>query len=89
VESERPRAGHQEPTDALVLDAMLRLGEPVAVFTVAGEINAWSRQDDVAAVMGDLAGRGLVVAGEAVGWRLTESGERLATRARGPYGPYG
>jgi hypothetical protein len=71
-----------------VLDAMRRLSEPVAVFTVAGEINAWNRQDDVAAIMGDLAGRGLIAAG-VVGWRLTESGERFARRARAPYGPYG
>lgn len=89
MEPVQAKAGHQKPTDAAVLDAMLRLGEPVAVFTVAGEINAWNRQDDVAAVMGDLAGRGLVVAGNALGWRLTESGERFARRARGPHGPYG
>jgi hypothetical protein len=89
VATERQAAGQQKPTDALVLDAMLRLGEPIAVFTVAGEINAWERQDEVATVMGDLAGRGLLEAGDAVGWRLTKAGERSARRARGPYGPYG
>ena len=89
MEPERPKPGHQEPSDALVLDAMLRLGEAVAVYTVAGAINAWNRQDEVAAIMGDLAGRGLLARGDSVGWQLTESGERFARRARGPHGPYG